>query len=130
MRRMLVLTALVGTIVLALSAAASAAAGKGLLFHDGATVGTVVAPAPIPNGGTDPFYSVTNGAAGQLGIAGVAPGDGPYHGGAWAVNTVTFNAGVTPYLLTSDEAVFAAEAVGDVSVTRTPDADFRCPVQP
>ncbi len=46
------------------------------------------------------------------------------------MNTVTFNAGVTPYLLTSDEAVFAAEAAGDVTVTRTPDADFRCPVQP
>ncbi len=130
MRRVIAVTAMTGALVLALSVAASATAGKGLLFHDGTTVRTVVVPAPIPGGGTDPFYSVTNGAQGQLGIAGVAPGDGPYHGGAWAVNTVTFNAGVTPYLLTSDEAVFAAGAAGDVTVTRTLDADFRCPVQP
>jgi hypothetical protein len=35
---------------------------------------------------------------------------------------------VTPYLLTSDEAVAAAEAAGDVTVTRAPEADNRCPV--
>jgi hypothetical protein len=130
MRRVLAIGAVVGVAVLLLSAPAFAKSSKGLLFHNGSTVRTVVVPAPIPNGGTDPLYSVTNGAEGQLGIAGVAPGDGPYHGGAWAVSTVTFNAGVTPYLLTSDEAVFAAEASGDVTVARVPDSDFRCPVQP
>jgi hypothetical protein len=41
---------------------------------------------------------------------------------------VTFNDGVTPYLLTSDEAVAAAQSAGDVTVTRAPDADFRCPI--
>jgi hypothetical protein len=130
MKKLVVVGATAGALLLALSGAASASSGKGTLFHDGGTVRTVVTSSPIPNGGTDPFYAVTNGAVGQLGIAGVAPGDGPYHGGAWALNIVTFNAGVTPYLLTSDEAVFAAEAAGDVTVTRTPDADFRCPVQP
>jgi hypothetical protein len=108
---------------------ATATTGKGQLFHDGAVVGTVVTPSPIAAGsGTDPFYNVTNGASGQLGIAGVAPGDGPYHGGSWQVFVVTFNPGVTPYLLTSDEAVMAAEAAGEVTVTRAGDADFRCPV--
>ena len=108
---------------------AGATTGKGQLFHDGSVVGTVVTPSPIPAGnGTDPFYNVTNGAEGQLGIAGVAPGDGPYHGGSWQVFLVTFNAGVTPYLLTSDEAVFAAEDAGDVTVARAGAADFRCPV--
>jgi hypothetical protein len=108
---------------------AGATTGKGQLFHDGSVVGTVVVPAPIAAGsGTDPFYEVTNGADGQLGIAGVAPGDGPYHGGSWQVYVVTFNSGVTPYLLTSDEAVLAAQAAGDVTVTRSPDADFRCPI--
>ena len=108
---------------------AMATTGKGQLFHDGAVVGTVVTPAPIAAGsGTDPFYKVTGGAAGQLGIAGVAPGDGPYHGGSWQVYLVTFNSGVTPYLLTSDEAVFAARDAGDVTVTRAGSADFRCPV--
>jgi len=108
---------------------ATATTGKGQLFHDGSVVGTVVTPAPIAEGsGTDPFYKVTNPAPGQLGIAGVAPGDGPYHGGSWQVYLVTFNSGVTPYLLTSDEAVAAAEAAGDVTVTRAAGADFRCPV--
>ena len=115
------------TLVVALPAMATT--GKGQLFHDGAVVGTVVTPAPIaPGSGTDPFYKVTGGAPGQLGIAGVAPGDGPYHGGSWQVYLVTFNPGVTPYLLTSDEAVISAREAGDVTVTRAGDADFRCPV--
>jgi hypothetical protein len=106
-----------------------ATTGKGQLFHDGAVVGTVVTPSPIAAGsGTDPFYNVTNGAAGQLGIAGVAPGDGPYHGGSWQVYLVTFKPGVTPHLLTSDEAVFTARDAGAVTVTRAGTADFRCPV--
>ena len=68
--------------------------------------------------GVDPLYMVTNGVPGQLGIAGVGPGDGPFHGGAWAVWPVTFNAGVTPYLRTSDEAVMAPADAGDVTVVR------------
>ena len=129
MRLRIVLAAIVGATALAVAAPGLATTGKGSLFHDGAVVGTVVTPSPIAAGaGLDPFYKVTNGADGQLGIAGVAPGDGPYHGGSWEVFLVTFNAGVTPYLLTSDEAVAAAEAAGDVTVTRAGDADFRCPV--
>jgi hypothetical protein len=113
------------------AAPALATTGKGSLFHDGAVVRTVVVPAHVEAGsGSDPFFEVTNGAPGQLGIAGVAPGDGPYHGGDWQVWIVTFKAGVTPYVLTSDEAVAAAAAAGDVTVTRMPEADFRCPVQP
>ena len=120
---------LVAFIALLVVLPATATTGKGQLFHDGAVVGTVVVPAHVaPGSGSDPFFNVTNGADGQLGIAAVAPGDGPYHGGDWQVWLVTFNSGVTPYLLTSDEAVFAAEAAGDVTVTRAPDADFRCPI--
>ena len=108
---------------------AGATTAKGQLFHDGVLVATVVTPAPIAAGtGTDPLYKVTNGLADQAGIAGVAPGDGAYHGGRWQVYLVTFNPGLTPYLLTSDEAVIAAGAAGDVTVTRAGDADFRCPV--
>ncbi len=109
---------------------ASADAGKGMLFFNGGTVRTVVPPAAFPNQGTDPFYKVTNGAGGQLGIAGVAPGSPGYRGGHWAVNTVTFNSGVTPYLLKSAADVRAAQMAGDVTVTRTPSGDFLCPVQP
>jgi len=128
MRRALALALILGTAVVAGSARASASTGKGKLFHDGAVVGTVVVPVAIPGEGTDPFYTVTNGAEGQLGIAGVAPGDGPYHGGAWEVFSVTFNNGVTPWVLTSDDAVFAAQQAGDVTVARNASADFRCPV--
>jgi hypothetical protein len=128
MRLLLAAFVVAGTALL-IALPAMATTGKVQLFHDGTVVGTVVTPAPIAAGsGTDPFYNVTNGAAGQLGIAGVAPGDGPYHGGSWQVYLVTFNPGVTPYLLTSDEAVVAAKAAGDATVTRAGDADFRCPV--
>ncbi|TMK85393.1 MAG: hypothetical protein E6G44_07315 [Actinobacteria bacterium] len=130
MRSLAVAALIAGVMLVGSTGSASATTGKGQLFHDGNIVRTVVNPARIPHQGSDPFYSVTNGVDGQLGIAGVAPGDGPYHGGAWAVNVVTFKEGVSPYVLTSDEAVFAAEAAGDVTVVRTPDADFRCPVQP
>src|SRR5438876_2306824 len=127
--RLLLAASVIAATVLLIALPAMATTGKGQLFHDGTVVGTVVTPAPIAAGsGTDPFYKVTNGTADQLGIAGVAPGDGPYHGGSWQVYLVTFNPGVTPYLLTSDEAVTAAQAAGDVSVTRSPDADFRCPI--
>jgi len=128
MRKVFVVSLVVGAVAFGASVPASASTGKGDLFHDGAVVGTVVVPVGIPGQGTDPFYAVTNGAAGQLGIAGVAPGDGPYHGGAWQVFSVTFGAGVTPYVLTSDEAVMAAQQTGDVTVTRAAASDFRCPV--
>ena len=128
MRLLLAALLAAGTALLA-AMPAMATTETGQLFHDGAVVGTVVTPAPIvPGSGTDPFYKVTNGATGQLGIAGVAPGDGPYHGGSWQVYLVTFNPGVTPYLLTSDEAVIAARDAGDVTVTRAENGDFRCPV--
>src|SRR5213593_515992 len=126
MRLKIAIAAAAAMAALVATVPAMATTGKGLLFNNGAVVGTVVVPASVPDGsGTDPFYKVTNGAAGQLGIAGVAPGDGPYHGGSWQVYLVTFNPGVTPFLLTSDEAVFAARDAGDVTVTRAGDADFR-----
>ena len=129
MRSRIALAAAAAVTAAVMTAPAMATTGKGSLFHDGAVVGTVVVPAHVAAGsGSDPFYKVTNGADGQLGIAGVAPGDGPYHGGDWQVWLVTFKDGVTPYLLTSDEAVVAAQSAGDVTVTRAPDADFRCPV--
>ena len=128
MRRRLALLLTAAAVAAVTAWPAGASTPKGLLFHDGATVGTVITPVTFPGGGLDPIYTVTNGVEGQLGIAGVAPGDGPYHGGAWAVYLVTFANGMTPYLLTSDEAVRAAEAAGDVTVTRAPERDFRCPV--
>jgi hypothetical protein len=100
----------------------------GMLYHDGEIVRTFGVPARLPHGGTDPLFTVTNGVEGQLGITTFAPGDPGYSGGDWAVYEVTFTG--APYLLTSDEAVRAAEMAGDITVMRVPERDFRCPVQP
>ena len=128
MRKAIALAVVGGAMLLALSPPALAKSEKGLLYLDGDIVGTVVNAGRLPHGGNDPFYAVTNGVEGQLGIAGVGPGDVGYNGGAWAFHEVTFNEDVAPYLLTSDEAVFDAEEAGDVAVTRIPEADFRCPI--
>jgi hypothetical protein len=126
MRRGMVAAAIAVAVVLAVAGPAGAKTGKGQLYLDGDVVGTVVNTSRLPNGGNDPFFMVTNGASGQLGIAGVGPGQPGYNGGAWEVYRVTFS--VTPYLLTSDEAVMAAHAAGDVTVVRDREADFRCPI--
>jgi hypothetical protein len=128
MRRAISIAAVAAAVVLVLAGSAGAKTGKGQLFLDSDVVGTVVNSSRLPHGGTDPFFMVTNGAMGQLGIAGVGPGQPGYTGGDWAVYRVTFNPGVTPYLLTSDEAVAAAHAAGDVTVVRDAAADFRCPI--
>lgn len=119
-----------------LATLAPAQAGKpgfvfpgGCCFYNGTTVRTVVPPAIFPNTGIDPFYGVTNGAAGQKGVVGVAPGDVGYHGGHWEFFSVTFNGGVTPYLLMSESAVLAAQTAGDVTVARVSANDFLCPIQ-
>ena len=85
-------------------------------------------PASTPQQGRDNFYAISNGLATQKGVVAVAPGDSNYHGGHWKFHTVTFV--VAPYLLTSEGAVLAAAAAGDVTITRVPENDFRCPIQP
>src|SRR2546422_4605506 len=73
----------------------AATAGFGNLYYNGSVVRTVVPPAAFPSTGIDNFYEVHGGAAGQLGIASVAPGAGGYHGGHWKVFIVTFNQNTT-----------------------------------
>jgi hypothetical protein len=89
-------------------------------------VRTIVPPAETPKEGVDDLYAIPN----QLAVAAVAPGDPDYHGGKWAVHSVSWNEGVTPYLLTSADAVLAAAAAGDITITRVPQNDFKCPIQP
>ena len=102
---------------------------SGCCFYNGSVVRTVVPPAATPQEGIDPFYAFPGGgAAGQKGVVGVAPGARGYHGGHWAFHAVAWN--VTPYLLTSEAAVLAAASAGDVTVTRLPANDFKCPIQP
>ena len=100
----------------------------GCCYYKGNVVRTVVPPASNPKTGRDNFYGITNGVAGQKGVVGVAPGDTDYHGGHWKFHAVMFT--VTPYLLTSEAAVLAAAAAGDVTITRDPEGDFKCPIQP
>lgn len=100
-------------------------ANFGRLFYDGNTVRTVATPTSMPGRGVDDIYPVAGGVPGQLSVTAVAPGDN-YHGGRWAVHLVTWNR--APYLLTSDEAVLAAQAAGHITITRLPSADFVCPV--
>lgn len=102
----------------------------GMLYYEGSTIRTVVPPAATPMEGVDDFYVVIDGVEGQLGITAVAPGDTDYHGGKWAFHFVSFQDGVEPYLLTSDDMVDEAEMAGEVVVTRVPEMDFKCPVQP
>jgi hypothetical protein len=122
--------ALLLALVIAVPAGAAPAQLGHHLYLDGRLLTTLVVSSPLPNGGIDPIYAVTNGVMGQEGVAAVGPGVGSYHGGAWAVNLVTFKPGVTPYLVTSAAQVFAAESAGDVTIMRVPEADFRCPVLP
>jgi len=129
MRQILSLFLIVAVAVVTVSSLATAAKpGFGQLYYEGTIVRTVVPPAAAPNAGRDNFYVVMNGAAGQLGIAAVAPGDQNYHGGQWAFHSVMFN--VAPYLLTSEGAVQAAAMAGDVTVNRVAANDFKCPIQP
>ena len=125
-----IFSALVIALVLPVTSAFAATPGFGHLYFNGTIVRTVVPPAAFPNEGRDNFYKATNGATGQLGIVAVAPGSPGYNGGHWKVFTVTFSSGITPVLLTSEQAVLSAQNAGMVTVTRNAAADFLCPVQP
>ncbi|MBM2822438.1 MAG: hypothetical protein HW413_1184 [Thermoleophilia bacterium] len=130
-RRLVTLLA-VAAAVLVVSAVATAARPGfvfpgGCCFYDGDTVRTVVPPSAFPNEGTDPFYGITNGVSGQKAVVGLAPGDAGYNGGHWAFHSVTWND--DPYLLTSESAILAAAAAGDVTITRVAENDFLCPIQ-
>ena len=125
------IVALFLTAILPAIAAPTEPATLGTLFYNGEIVNTVVTPGQLPKGGNDPFFRVTNGFDGQLGIAGVAPGDPGYNGGAWAVHDVTWiKRPGRPILLKSKADVIRAKNAGFVSVTRNEDADFRCPILP
>lgn len=101
-----------------------AAVGFGSLYYEGGTVRTVVTPRSMPGQGVDTIHAFPN--VEQLAVTAVAPGDRDYHGGRWAVHTVTWD--VEPYTLTSDDAVLAAQLAGDVTIQRAPEADFVCAV--
>ncbi len=120
----ILLLAAFALLVLALPALAAPRAGFGNLYYEDEVVRTVVPPAASPQMGRDNFYAIP----GQMAVIGVAPGDTDYHGGQWAFHGVTWN--TDPYELTSEDAVLAAADLGDITITRVPANDFKCPVQP
>jgi hypothetical protein len=85
----------------------------------------------VPDGtGTDPFAKFTNSTnTNQFGVAQFAPGSPTgHHGGRWAVFQATWISGDTSTLVTSWSELESLVASGQVSLVRTPAADFRCPV--
>ena len=87
--------------------------------------------ANVPDGtGTDPFAKFTNSTnAAQFGVAEFAPGSPTgHHGGRWAVYEATWTTGDASTVVTSWAQLESLVANGQVSLVRTPAADFRCPV--
>ncbi len=81
-------------------------------------------PAPIPS------PSSTNSTnTDQFGVAEFAPGSPTgHHGGRWAVYTATWTTGNSSTLVTSWSQLESLAASGQLTLTRNPAADFRCPV--
>jgi hypothetical protein len=124
--QVLVSVLLLGVLLVTAAPTFSATPTFGELYYNGEVVRTLVPPAEMTREGVDDLYAIPN----QSAVTAVAPGDPDYHGGQWAVHSVTWNEGVTPYLLTSANAVLAAASAGDVTITRVPGNDFKCPIQP
>jgi hypothetical protein len=125
MKRILV----TGLALLAMAAfLAAAQPGFGHLYYNGSVVRTVVPPAANPHMGTENLYAIMGGVEGQLPVVATAPGAPGYRGGKWAFHSVTWN--TTPYLLTSEAEVLAAQGAGDVTIQRVAENDFKCPIQP
>jgi hypothetical protein len=131
MRRLI--TALAGIGLLLSIAATSVAAGgppKVGFYVDGTLYRTVGTPTDFTNTGApastyDKIYGLGNGLRH---VAEAAPGDIGFNGGRWAVYPVTWH--VTPWQLTSDEAVIAAANAGDLTIASAPVKLFFCNVAP
>ena len=129
----LILSAAAGLIAVSAFAGSVAASGQpfGAVYIHDSVYRVFGNSANVPDGtGTDPFAKFTNTtAAGQLGVAEFGPGDpGDSHGGRWAVYQATWTNGDSSTLVTSWDQLEALALSGDLTLTRAPGADFRCPV--
>ena len=131
MRRLL-LGASAGLVALAALTAPVSARTFGAVYVDNEIYRVFGNAANVPDGtGTDPFAKFTNSTNGsQLGVAAFGPGTEPgtSHGGRWAVYSVTWTAGDASTLVTSWSQLQSLADGGQLTITRTPAADFRCPV--
>ena len=118
--------------LLLLTVAASAVSAGGPpslgVYVDDVRYRTVGTPTDFSHTGApassyDRIYALGSGLAN---VAEAKPGDQDFNGGRWMVLPVTWN--VTPYQLTSAEAVWAAAEAGELSIGTTPVRMFECPV--
>jgi hypothetical protein len=119
-------------LLLSVAATTVAAGGPPSLgfYVDGVRYRTVGTPTDFSSTGApassfDRIYAL---GAGLANVAEAKPGDRDFNGGRWMVFPVTWN--VTPYQLTSAEAVWAAANAGDLSIATAPVRLFECPVIP
>ena len=131
MRRLL-LAATTGVVALAALTGPVAARSFGAVYVDNEIYRVFGNAANVPDGtGTDPFAKFTNSTnSSQLGVAEFGPGTEPgaSHGGRWAVYRVTWTAGNASTLVTSWSQLQSLASAGQLTITRDPAADFRCPV--
>jgi hypothetical protein len=128
MRGRLILAAGLAALVALTVAAPAGAKEFGTIYVDGVAYRTFGVPARVdPGTGTDPIISFTN--FDQGGVALFAPGQGS-HGGRWEVTTATWNDPADAHLVTSYAEVLELEDADEITLTRAPDADFRCPILP
>jgi hypothetical protein len=132
MRRLL-LALTTGAVALAALAGPVGAKTFGAVYVDNSVYRVFGNAANVPDGtGTDPFAKFTNSSnADQLGVAEFGPNDGSpgdSHGGRWAVYSVTWTTGNSSTLVTSWSQLQSLADAGELTITRTPAADFRCPV--
>jgi hypothetical protein len=130
MRARLVAGASAALLLLGVTASAVAAGGPPSLgfYVDGVRYRTLDTPTDLSGTGApassfDTIYALGDGLAN---VAEAKPGDQDFNGGRWMVFPVTWN--VTPYQLTSAEAVLAAADAGDLTIASEPVRLFECPV--
>lgn len=84
-----------------------------------------------PGGAVDDIYHVTNFKQGNIIASAPIPtgpkNANPNYSPLWQVTTVTWNAGVTPRVLTSEEEVLGARDDGEVTLSKT-NIVVNCPV--
>ena len=130
MKRLLVGVA-VGMLALMTVAGPVGARTFGTVYANDAIYRVFGNAANVPDGtGTDPFDKFTNSTnSDQFGVAEFAPGSPTdHHGGRWAVYQATWISGDASTLVTSWSQLESLVANGQLTLIRTPAADFRCPV--
>ena len=130
MKRLLV-AATAGLLTLMTVAGPVGARTFGAVYANDAVYRVFGNAANVPDGtGTDPLATFTNSTnSDQRGVAEFAPGSPTgHHGGRWAVYRVTWTSGDSSTLVTSWSQLQSLANTGQLTITRDPAADFRCPV--